>query len=207
MEVVFSLWTIFFISVCLWETDLRGCDSEIYSRGRSTCYSEKFLSLVTLCFVVAVHPCMGKIPVYKKNCSLVDRSRHSWIVQIVRLRTKWLWVPIPFLSLKLGACFMSRSFLTFRQTIESRFTLKLVRDMIKTYSHEIFALWFVGFREISLYSWFTCQSSEKKHWLAGILVLGYIFASERLITCAQVFTNALSIDTFKKCFRQKYTLH
>ena len=129
----------------------------------STCYSEKFLSLVTLCFVVAVHPCMGKIPVYKKNCSLVDRSRHRWIVQIVRLRTKWLWVPVPFLSLKLGACFMSRSFLTFRQTIESRFTLKLVRDMIKTYSHEIFALWFVGFREISLYSWFTCQSSEKKH--------------------------------------------
>ena len=53
-----------------------------------------------------------------------------------RLRTKWLWGRIPLLSLKpqiwhlLGA----RSSLTFRQTWECRFTLKLVRDMIIIYS-------------------------------------------------------------------------
>ena len=58
--------------------------------------------------------------------------------------TKWLWVRILTLSLKLqiwclfrgyGACFVSaRSFLAFRQTIKCRFTLKLVCDIIITYS-------------------------------------------------------------------------
>ena len=55
----------------------------------------------------------------------------------VRLRTKWLWVRIPLLSLKLQMWRLLRAkcSLTFRQTIESRFTLKLVRDMIITCSH------------------------------------------------------------------------
>ena len=58
--------------------------------------------------------------------------------------TKWLWVRILTLSLKLqiwclfrgyDACFVSaRSFLAFRQTIKCRFTLKLVCDIIITYS-------------------------------------------------------------------------
>ena len=50
----------------------------------------------------------------------------------VPLRTKWLWVRIPLLSLKLQIlCLIrARSSLTFRQTIECRFTLKLVHDMI-----------------------------------------------------------------------------
>ena len=54
----------------------------------------------------------------------------------VRLRTKWLWVRIPLLSLKLQIwrLLWARSFLTFRQTIERGFTLKVVRDMIITYS-------------------------------------------------------------------------
>ena len=54
----------------------------------------------------------------------------------VHLRTKWLWVRIPLLSLKLQIWHLlqARSSLTFRQTIECRFTLKLVRDMIITYS-------------------------------------------------------------------------
>ena len=49
---------------------------------------------------------------------------------------RWFWVRIPFLSLKLQIRRMlrARSSLTFRQTIECRFTLKLVRDMIITYS-------------------------------------------------------------------------
>ena len=54
----------------------------------------------------------------------------------VRLRTKWLWVRIPLLSLKLQIwrLLRARSSLTFSQTIECGFTLKLVRDMIITYS-------------------------------------------------------------------------
>ena len=53
----------------------------------------------------------------------------------VRLRTKWLWVRILLLSLKLQIWRLprARGSLTFRQTIECRFTLKLVRDMIITY--------------------------------------------------------------------------
>ena len=52
----------------------------------------------------------------------------------VQLRTKWLWVRIPLLSLKLQVWHLvrARSFLTFRQTLEFGFTLKLIRDMIIT---------------------------------------------------------------------------
>ena len=52
------------------------------------------------------------------------------------LRTKWLWVRITLLSLKfqIWNLLRAKSFLTFRQTIECGFTLKLVRDMIITYS-------------------------------------------------------------------------
>ena len=53
----------------------------------------------------------------------------------VRLRTKCLWVQIPLLSLKLQRwrLLRARSSLAFRQTIECRFTLKLVFDMLITY--------------------------------------------------------------------------
>ena len=52
------------------------------------------------------------------------------------LRTKWLWVRISLLLLKLQIWQLPRagSFLTFKQTIECGSTLKLVRDMIRTYS-------------------------------------------------------------------------
>ena len=51
-------------------------------------------------------------------------------------RTKWLCVRIPLLSLKLQIwCLLwARSSVTFRQTIECGFTLKLIRDMIITHS-------------------------------------------------------------------------
>ena len=54
----------------------------------------------------------------------------------VGLRTKWLWFRIPLLSPKLQIWLLlrARSSLTFRQTTECRFTLKLVPDMIITYS-------------------------------------------------------------------------
>ena len=48
----------------------------------------------------------------------------------------WLWVRITFLSIKLRMwrLLRAKSSLTFRQTIEYRFTLRLVRNMIITYS-------------------------------------------------------------------------
>ena len=54
----------------------------------------------------------------------------------VRLWTKWLWIRIPLVLLKIQIWCLLRamSSLTFRQTIECGFTLKLVPDMITTYS-------------------------------------------------------------------------
>ena len=58
----------------------------------------------------------------------------------VCLRTEWLWVWIPVLSLKLWIWHLLqvRGSLTFRQTLEFRFTLKLVRDMIITYNQNFY---------------------------------------------------------------------
>ena len=58
----------------------------------------------------------------------------------VHLGTKWLWVGIPLLSLKLQVwCLLrARSSFTFKQTTKSRFTLRLVRDMIITYNSNVF---------------------------------------------------------------------
>ena len=55
----------------------------------------------------------------------------------VRLRTKWLWVRVQLQSLKLQIPRLFRernSFLDIQATIECGFTLKRVRDMIRTYS-------------------------------------------------------------------------
>ena len=58
----------------------------------------------------------------------------------VRLRTKWLWVRISLLSRKFQIWHLvrARNSLTFRQTIEPGFTLKLVRNMIITCSQITF---------------------------------------------------------------------
>ena len=74
-----------------------------------------------------------------ENCQFQIWRTQWWFIFKwlgVRLRTKWLWVRIPLLSLKLQiSCLLrARSSLTFRQTIKCGFTLKLVRDMIITYS-------------------------------------------------------------------------
>ena len=52
----------------------------------------------------------------------------------VQLWTKWLWAWLPLLSVKLQIWHLvrARRFLTFRQTIECGFTLKLICDMIIT---------------------------------------------------------------------------
>ena len=53
----------------------------------------------------------------------------------VHLRTKWLWVRITLLSLKLQILrVLTKEFLDIQATIEFKFTLKRVRDMIITYS-------------------------------------------------------------------------
>ena len=53
------------------------------------------------------------------------------------LRTKWLWVLIPLQSLKLqiSRLFRAGSSFHIQDTIDCRFTLKRVRDMIRTYIH------------------------------------------------------------------------
>ena len=63
-------------------------------------------------------------------------TKYQAIWLCVQLRTKWLWVRIPLMWPKLQIPYLiqSRSSLTFRQTIKCEFTLKLVPDMIKTYS-------------------------------------------------------------------------
>ena len=68
-------------------------------------------------------------------------SQGSWIIWPVWLtrvgiQTKWLWVRISLQSLKLWIrrLLWVRCFLTFRETVECGFTLKLVHDMITTYS-------------------------------------------------------------------------
>ena len=67
-----------------------------------------------------------------------NTSMAKWL--IVRLRSKWLGVRIPLLSLKLQIFRLhrARSSLICRQTMEYGFTLKLVRDVIITYSQDLF---------------------------------------------------------------------
>ena len=68
------------------------------------------------------------------NWATIKVSLAKWLS--VRLRTKWFWVRIHLLSLKLQIWRLlpARTSLTFRQTIECGFTLKLLRDMIIRYS-------------------------------------------------------------------------
>ena len=76
-------------------------------------------------------PCSQQAPYLKFKWQQRDSaSLAKWLS--VRLRTKWLWVRISLLSLKLqiGA----RSFLTFRQTIQCRFTQKHCADKYSQYS-------------------------------------------------------------------------
>ena len=58
----------------------------------------------------------------------------------VCLRTKWLgvWIPLLLLKLQISRLLWARSSLTFRKTIECGFTLKLVHDMIRTFSQDLF---------------------------------------------------------------------
>ena len=60
----------------------------------------------------------------------------KWLIKWlnVRLRTKWLWVRVPMQSLNLQIWRLLRArSLDIQTTIECGFTLKRVRDMIKTY--------------------------------------------------------------------------
>ena len=104
------------------------------------------------------------------SCTSFRVNPHSSLAKwlSVCLQTKWLWVRISLLSLKrqIWHLLWARSSLTFRQTIECGFTLKLVRDMIITYRQNWWCLprylgelWLVLFeklfkhsaRQVSLY--------------------------------------------------------
>ena len=68
--------------------------------------------------------------------SYLNFKWQQWDSNPLRLWTKWLWIWMSLLSLKLQIWHLlwARSFLTFRQTVECGFTLKLIREMIITYS-------------------------------------------------------------------------
>ena len=77
---------------------------------------------------------VGKIQIKKKQllmkAYLSGQSLAKWLS--VCLRTNWLWIQLPLLSLKLKILPMSRARSSL--TLECKFTLKRVRDMIITYS-------------------------------------------------------------------------
>ena len=74
--------------------------------------------------------------VYKRTLNHLAKLTNlaKWLS--VHLRTKWLWIRIalPSLKLQLWRLLWARSSSTFKQTIECGFTLKLISDMIITYS-------------------------------------------------------------------------
>ena len=96
----------------------------------------------------------------------MEASLAKWLS--IRLRTKWLRVRIPLLSLKLQiwCMFRVRSSLTFRQTIECRFTLKLVPHMIITDSIILMTLMECAYRLLT-YAIFKDLSVIKRCPLLG----------------------------------------
>ena len=60
----------------------------------------------------------------------------------VHLQTKWLWVRIRLLSLKLQTTrlFPARSSLTFRQLYSADFTMNCIQDMTLTYGQILYCL-------------------------------------------------------------------
>ena len=110
----------------------------------------------------------------------------------VRLRTKWLWVRVSLKSLKLpiSHLFWARSSLTFRQTIECGFTLKLVRDMIITYSqmHR------------------TDKYSQHSSIIWSVWLNGWVFVYE-LIVCRFESRCGHLNSRFCACFEQRLPWH
>ena len=112
-------------------------------------------------------------PHYYLVCKQTQASLAKWLS--VRLRTKWLWVriPLPSLKLQIQRLLRARSSLTFRQTLQCGFTLKLVRDMIIT-SPKKKILYYYGSLVFlrSVYSPVTnCKKGVKFHFWTNLLGL------------------------------------
>ena len=96
-------------------------------------------TLKLVCDMIITYCQMHRTDKYSQHSSFIKKkyqaSLANWL--IIRLRTKWFLVRIALQSLKLQiwSLLQARSSLTFRQTKECGFTLKLVRDIIITYSH------------------------------------------------------------------------
>ena len=60
---------------------------------------------------------------------------HDHLVRKRKLNHLWVRIPLLSLKLQIWSLLRARSSLTFRQTIECGVTLKLVRDMLITYSY------------------------------------------------------------------------
>ena len=100
------------------------------------------------------------------------------------LRTKLLWIRILLLSFKLPIWLMlwAQSFLAFRQTIDCRFTLKLVRDMIITDS--------------MVTVWLLVPNNTFFGWLLQAWYI-YIYISPYILTIFIVFPKLSSSSIWK----------
>ena len=93
----------------------------------------KWLTCVVSTYLYGTFDCI-LLSCHVRASEWIHHSLAKWLS--VRLQTKWMWVGITLLPLKLQIwrLLRARSFLAIKQTIECGFTLKPVRDIIITYS-------------------------------------------------------------------------
>ena len=123
--------------------DIKSNEQSLFSIHNPQVVNSKLFSRRRLAFI-HVTPTWFELTTTKfiyKHSTITQPFRpvwlNGWVFVYACSFTKWLWVRISLLSLKLQIwCLLpARSSLTLSQTIECEFTLKLVRDMIITYSY------------------------------------------------------------------------
>ena len=116
-----------------WTLILRILELFIYK----VCILEGGLTLKRVRHKIRTYIQMHRTNKYSQHSSIIVASLAKWLS--VCLWTKWLWVQITLLSLKLQVWLQlqAMSSLTFRQTIECGFSLKLVCDMRITCSFQV----------------------------------------------------------------------
>ena len=97
----------------------------------------------------------------------------------LKLQAKWVWIRISLLSLKLQKwrlLWAIRS-VTFWQTTECRFALKLVRHMIITYRHtdSLSKSSFRGLFEMAVYESFFSSDASKNIYIRYLLNIKWVW--------------------------------
>ena len=73
---------------------------------------------------------------YKFQSITTQASLAKWLTDRLRTKRLWVWIPLLLFKLQIWRLLRARSSLTFRQSIECGHTVKLVRNMIITYSQD-----------------------------------------------------------------------